>query len=202
MERGDLRPAQLRPQVLRPAHLNSTAGEPEIYDLLRRHQHGLLHPLPAGLGSLPANATESLRLVAEDMALLIGLRLAVDEDRPLLYSASFCAWRMGWALPDGQPDKKRAARVIRRLVDAGVIAWVGVMPRSGTYTYAPPSQAVAPGPDPETPAVCLEPTIQPVDEVSQQAVVQQAQPVLGEDLGVIAARNRATTRSHRTQPNA
>ena len=34
-----------------------------------------------------------MRAVAADIALLIGLRLAVDDDRLLIYSARFCVWR-------------------------------------------------------------------------------------------------------------
>ncbi len=58
----------------------------ETYELLKRHEAGLLVPHPISLGSMPQGATESMRLVAEDIALLLGLRIAVDEDRPLMYS--------------------------------------------------------------------------------------------------------------------
>ena len=77
------------------------AREAETYELLARHEAGLLRPHPVALGPMPAGASESIRAVAADIALLIGLRLAVDDDRPLIYSARFCAWRMGWRILSG-----------------------------------------------------------------------------------------------------
>jgi len=106
------------------------SNEAETYELLERHEVGLLLPHQVALGSLPLGATESMRLVAEDMALLLGLRIAVDEDRPLMYSTRFCAWRMGWKLTSGEWDKRRASRVLTKLVSAGVIRHVGDMPGS------------------------------------------------------------------------
>jgi hypothetical protein len=77
-----------------------------------------------------------MRDVAADIRLLLGLRLAVDEDRPLPYSTRFCAERCGLRY------HTQASRVLRQLVDAGVVELAGVMPargkRDGTKLYAAP----------------------------------------------------------------
>lgn len=174
------------------------AEQPETYDLLERYAQGVLMPVPVQLGAMPAGATTSMRSVAGDMALLIGLRLAVDEDRPLLYSTSFCAWRMGWELASGEPDKRRASRVINKLLGARVIQLAGEMPGTGTRLFCAPSAAVVIGPAPEVPAVSGKPTVDPTLEVSQQAVVHQTEPVLGQHLGVVAARHAAAPVNHRS----
>ena len=173
------------------------AREAETYELLARHGAGLLIPLPVQLGAIPAGATESMRAVAADIALLIGLRLAVDDDRPLIYSASFCAWRMDWKDASGAPDKRRASRVINKLLDAGVVECVGTMPRTGTRLFSSPSVTAVAGPAPQHPAVGVDAGVQPSLEVAEQAVVHQAQPVLGKDLGVVATRDGAVSRNHR-----
>ena len=105
------------------------AREAETYELLARHEAGLLRPHPVALGPMPAGAGESIRAVAADIALLIGLRLAVDDDRPLIYSARFCAWRMGWRILSGELGQEAANRVINKLLEAGVIERVGELPR-------------------------------------------------------------------------
>jgi hypothetical protein len=66
-----------------------------------------------------------MRDVADDVRLLIGLRLAVDEDRPLPYSTRFCAERCGLH------DQAHASRVLRQLEQAGVIASAGAMTARG-----------------------------------------------------------------------
>ena len=161
------------------------AHEAETYELLARHEAGLLKPHPVALGPMPIRPTESMRAVAEDIALLLGLRLAVDDDRSLIYSARFCAWRMGWRILSGGWDKKRANRVINKLLEAGVIQWVGEMPGRKARLYAPPPlQLTVIRPGPEIPAVGVEARVKPGDVVSQQAVVDHAQAVLGEISGL------------------
>ena len=168
------------------------SNEAETYELLKRHETGLLMPHPVSLGSMPVERTESMRLVAEDIALLLGLRIAVDEDRPLMYSTRFCAWRMGWRLSSGEWDKKRASRVINKLVSAGVIRHVGDMPGSGTRLYAPPLQPAVVRPGPEIPALGLEARVQPSGEVREQTVVDHAQTVLrGRSRGCCIPRQRS-----------
>jgi hypothetical protein len=107
---------------------------------LTDYEAGRLRPVPVRLGEFPAGDDD--RRVADDMRLLMGLRLAVGEDRPLPYSARFAAWRMGWILSDGQPNAMRASRAIRRLCGAGVIFCTGTLSAHGrpygTKTYAPP----------------------------------------------------------------
>jgi hypothetical protein len=127
---------------------------------------------------------------------LLGLRIAVDEDRPLIYSTRFCAWRMGWKLSSGEWDKKRASRVLTKLLRAGVIRHVGDMPGSGTRLYAPPLQPAAVRPGPEIPALGLEARLQPSGEVREQTVVDHAETVCGDDLGVVTSRDRAAAGDH------
>jgi hypothetical protein len=77
------------------------------------------------LGELPADAIPAMRRVAEDIRLLIGLRLAVSEDRPLPYSTRFCAERCGLR------HHTQASRVLRQLERVGVIVSAGAMPPRG-----------------------------------------------------------------------
>jgi hypothetical protein len=172
------------------------SGEAETDELLKRHEAGLLVPHPILLGSMPEGATESMRLVAEDIALLLGLRIAVDDDRPLMYSTRFCASRMGWKLTSGEWDKRRASRVLTKLMSAGVIRHVGDMPGSGTRLYAAPLQPAVVRPGPEIPALGLEARVQPSHEVREQTVVDHTQAVLGDDLGVVASRDGAAAGDH------
>ena len=80
-----------------------------------------------------------MRAAAKDMALLMGLRLAVDEDRPLPYSTTLACRRLNLG-----EDPRRASRVLRSLVRAEVVLNVGRMPRrpggppDGTKLYLPP----------------------------------------------------------------
>ncbi len=151
---------------------------------------------------MPIGATESMRAVADDIALLIGLRLADDDERPLIYSARFCAWRMGWRVLSGDWDKKRANRVINKLLEAGVIEWVGEMPRSNARLYTAPLQPAVVRPGPEVPALSLKAIMQPTDEVGEQAVVDHAKAVLRDDLGVVAANHGAAAGDNRATPYA
>ena len=80
-----------------------------------------------------------MRAIGADIALRIGLRRAVGDDRPLPYASSeaVCA---GLA-----KDKPTASRAIRALVRAGVIEHVGQLPPlrpglDGTKLYAPPTE--------------------------------------------------------------
>ena len=104
--------------------------------LVRDHDAGLLKPVDVQLGELPADASKAMRRVAEDIRLLLGLRLAVDEDRPLPYSTRFCAERCGLR------DPAHASRVLHQLVDAGVLESAGTLkPRGmpfGTKLYRAP----------------------------------------------------------------
>jgi hypothetical protein len=89
------------------------------------------------LGELPAGASRAMHEVAADIRLLIGLRLAVDEDRPLPYSTRFCAERCGLH------DQAHASRVLRQLEQAGVVERAGTLdPRGkpdGTKLYQAPA---------------------------------------------------------------
>ena len=110
--------------------------EPELRALIRDHARGLLEPVDVELGERPAGASPAMQTVAADIRLLLGLRLAVDDDRPLPYSARFCAERCELR------DHGQASRVLRALERAGVVKCVGALdPRGkpdGTKLYAAP----------------------------------------------------------------
>ena len=140
---------------------------------------------------MPPGAGRLMCAAAEDMRLLMGLRLAVDDDRPLPYAASFAAWRLGLGR-----DKRRASRVIRALVRAGVVEEVGALPRipdgppNGTKLYAPPAGAL------EGRAVVVEvadrPPVQPAGEVEDEALVDGAEAVSLVDVGMPAVGDGAS----------
>jgi hypothetical protein len=111
--------------------------EPELYGLLREHAAGRLAPLPVCLGDMPPTASPTMKRVAGDIALCLGLRWAVDDHRPLPYAAAFCATR------NGLRDKRHASRVLRKLTRAGVIYAAGKMPRTGTRLFEAPLGAAA-----------------------------------------------------------
>ncbi len=110
----------------------------ELYRLLAAHHEGKLQPAAIQLGELPPGAGGVMRHVAEHMRLLMGLRAAVGDDRPLPYASSM-ALRAGITTNQGT-----ASSAIGSLVRAGVIDYVGSLPPQrpgldGTKLYAPPS---------------------------------------------------------------
>jgi hypothetical protein len=64
-------------------------AEPSILDIaLDEYRRGNLTPVDVELGEMPDRAGAVMIAVAEHMRLLMGLRLALGEDRPLPYAAS------------------------------------------------------------------------------------------------------------------
>jgi hypothetical protein len=130
----------------------------ELWGLIRDYDERRLEPIEIALGRLPevgASAhcpnggqvvvTSAMHEVATDLRLLIGLRLAVNEDRPLPYAASLCVSRCKLVR-----DKRHASKVLRALVRLGVVEHVGSLPArgkgDGTKLYAPPLPAqLSPG---------------------------------------------------------
>jgi hypothetical protein len=132
-----------------PSSLSTGKREPEIHGLVRDWEQGLLKPVVVELGELPGVGTvardfkgdpvivtDGMERVAADIRLLLGLRLAVSEDRPLPYSTRFCAQRCRLR------GHQEASRVLRALERLGVVECVGKMkPRGqpyGTKLYAAP----------------------------------------------------------------
>jgi hypothetical protein len=150
--------------------------------LLARHEAQSLDPAHVELGAMPVGATMDMLRVAENMRLLMGLRLAVGQDEPLPYAAAFAAELLGW------DDKRRASRAIRKLCDAGVVVCVGELPpvrgRYGTKLYLP---GLGAGAADEGHAVLLEgagdvaaePVVEVRDEPLMELAVQVAGPVEG-----------------------
>ena len=106
--------------------------------LLALYEQGQIEPKLVRLGALPDDASPAMRGIADDIALRMGLRLAVDDERPLPYATSE-AVRAGLCI-----HRMQASRAIGKLVLAGVIENAGCLPRrpggppNGTKLYAPP----------------------------------------------------------------
>ena len=172
-----------------------TGNEPELYLLLADWREGRLDPEPVELGELPEDATADMRRVAEDMRLLMGLRLAAGEDRPLPYSTRFAAERMRWG-----ENRKRAQRAIDRLCEASVIEYSGSLPPSGqpygTRTYSAPLLASAGAVERES--VEVEPVVpfEPEHELTDDGVVGGT--VLAERLHPSVASGDGADISHAT----
>lgn len=112
-------------------------AEAELYGLLAEFSRGELQPVVVRFPPPPPTAPPEAVHVAEHMALCIGLRRKVLEDRPLPYATSFCARE------NGLRDKRHASRVLRWLEDHRIFVCVGTMPRrpggppDGTKLYQP-----------------------------------------------------------------
>lgn len=179
--------------------------EPELYGLIADYNAKLIEPIKLGLpiDSLRPNAI-ALREVALDIELLMGLRLRVDEDRPLPYSARMCASRC-----EHVRDERHAGRLLKRLVELGIVRQGDPMPRRpggpprGTNTFLPSLGAGA------STEVALADTVEPLErgelveevvgfdpavEVHQELSVQRAEASLvspGRSVGVLTAGNAA-----------
>jgi hypothetical protein len=120
----------------------------DLYELIDSYESGQLAPTSVHLGKLPRMAPENERLVAADIALLIGLRRAVGETRPLIYSRGFLCERMGW---DKGHSKSTADRILKRLLRWGVVERGPDLPgqhgERSWWTYVPPTQAIRGLPD-------------------------------------------------------
>jgi hypothetical protein len=116
------------------------AAEDQLDFLVGEWLAGDLEPHPVALGPLSPRARGVQRLIAEHVRLLLGLRVASGEWRPLPYARGV-AQRAGIAA-----DRGTAGRALRALVRDGVLIEAGTLPplpphRDGTKTYAPPEGA-------------------------------------------------------------
>ena len=142
--RGGLATRQRKPvPVPTPAPAPAGSKEPtELELLISEHRAGRLQPADVKLGELPAAAGTAQRAVADHIRWLMGLRLAVGDDRPLPYATSM-AVKAGLVA-----DQGTASAVIRALVRFRVIDYVGALRPlrpglDGTKLYAPPGEARA-----------------------------------------------------------
>jgi hypothetical protein len=126
--------------------LGSRGQVSELEELRAAYHAGTLQPVAVRLGPIPKHFGPVQRAVADDLALLMGLRLAEGEERPLPYPAS-AAVSAGLA-----GDKIQASRILRRLVNAGVVDHVDTLKKfksrdgrllDGTRCYAPPAGRAA-----------------------------------------------------------
>jgi hypothetical protein len=147
--KGNGRNLYVVPSSLVSPSRRAERSEPELLGLVRDYEAGKLEPVDVKLGTLPPAGqhardfrgravlvTEAMHAVAADIRLLLGLRQAVDEDRPLPYSTRFCAERCGLR------HHGHAGRVLRRLEAIGIVKVAGSMkPRGkpdGTKLYEAP----------------------------------------------------------------
>lgn len=179
--------------------------QPEIYLLLEEWKAGRLDPVAVRLGELPADATEDMRRVAEHLRLLLGLRLAAGEPRPLPYAVRWAAEQLGWGR-----NYRRASRALLRLQEAGVIVYADSMPARGaqyrgTKLYAAPVlPAAATGPI-EAAAIEVEPDLQPSVVLPDEPMMAGAEPVPAGDRDGLAATGDAAVEagfSHDSDRNA
>jgi hypothetical protein len=117
-------------------------AEPELRALLRAHEDGRLTPEPVGVGEMPPHAGRVMKSLSERMEFLVGLRLAVGDERPLPYAVSMAA-------EDAGVDIGTASKALNALVRAEVWDHVGSLPPTkpgldGTKLYAPHVAAVVP----------------------------------------------------------
>lgn len=113
----------------------------EFAELRAAYEAGTLEPIAVELGPIPAHFGPIQRAIAEDMRLLMGLRLAEGESRPLPYPSS-APKAIGLA-----SDKIQASRILRRLVNARVVDEAPSLKQfkrgdwvlDGTKCYAPPA---------------------------------------------------------------
>lgn len=115
------------------AAVSQAPVEPEVDHLVRLHREGRFEPKAVELPDLPADATDSMRVVAADFALVRGLRLAAGDDRAVPYAVRWVAARVG--LP-----YRTVARSLKRLEEAGVLVRADAMPgrgSRGTQLWAP-----------------------------------------------------------------
>jgi hypothetical protein len=171
---------------------------PELYLLLAEHEAGRLEPDDVKLGELPRDATRDMRAVAAEVRLLMGLRWAVGDRRPLPLAAKFVARRQGW-----RSNHHRARRAIRALCDAGMIEYAGSLAprgkRDGTKTYAPLPAASAGAVEGESVAVEPVAAIEPETKPRKQAGVRGAEPTQRLDVSVTT---RDSAGTHHDAPDA
>lgn len=140
----------------------STPPQCEMDELLQDRD---IVPVVIELGPLPLNATPLMVAISQDIKLRFGKRLAVEDNRPLPYSVSL-------PVNAGFTKHKMAAwRAIERLVDSGVMEYVGTYgelskPRDKiseprTKMYLPP---IGEGADPFMEFRALKPVNEVVDD--------------------------------------
>jgi hypothetical protein len=98
----------------RPCPCNTEDQEPEVRWLLRQHREGHQDPVAIVLPGL-AGASKTGRLVAEFFALVYGLRLSVDDARPVPLSARFVGEHTGlhWVTANRALNGLCEAKVLR-----------------------------------------------------------------------------------------
>jgi len=194
--------------VVRCSHVNSvpnvsvvTGPRPPVDQLEKDHAERRRQPEPVELGPMPGGASDDMRLIAEDMRLLLGLFRSAGETRPMPYACTWAAERMGW----GRKAFKRANRAILALSRGGVV-WHAATLRpqgaaNGTKCYLPPPADLRES-EPraedvvEDHAVGVEGAdarpVQPPTELCDQVAVDRAESAV-ENVRMVATNDGATS---------
>lgn len=107
----------------------------EVEGLYRLYLAGQFEPLQVSFPVTPLKPSPAMRAVLDDFAVIYGLRLAAEDDRPVAYGAEWAAARIGLPV-------RTVRRVLGRLVELGVLESCGELPArqrrgNGTRTYRP-----------------------------------------------------------------
>jgi hypothetical protein len=92
--------------------------------LLAEHYAGRLEPVPVPLPPLPPSHSPIVPRVRDFYTLVRGLRLRVDDDRPVPFACGWVADKLG-------VPKITAWRALRTLTEAGVLVSKGQLPGRG-----------------------------------------------------------------------
>jgi hypothetical protein len=149
-----------------------TERESEVDANLRLYYEGGIQPLAVPLKPLSQRSSRSrvVTTVYEFYSLACGLRWAVEDHRPVLFTSR---WVAKWCrLPGADGGNMAAFRAIRTLKDEGTIRHDETMPGNGAFCYSPvliEDDADETGPDGvETPEV----------DVLEHTASEQCQPHL------------------------
>jgi hypothetical protein len=126
----------------RPDDIAEDPEQTYMAALLADHERGAINPEPVAL-DLPTGTPSTVARVADDVALLIGLRLAVGDSRPLPYAVR-------WRARDLGLSPATVGRALVSLVSIGALDRGEPMPplpgrSKGTATYLPPNLGDAHG---------------------------------------------------------
>jgi hypothetical protein len=143
LARDEAAPLSLRAEVQAHAHEHehehgelAPAEESHLDELLRLWRERKLTPEPVRLGPMPDHAPEPRRLIAEQLELLIGLRLREGITEALPYARSR-AVQAGFVT-----TKRGASKALGWLHAVGVVRCIGEGPKfgkgNGTKLFVPP----------------------------------------------------------------
>ncbi len=160
-------------------HKNKTAHKQEeetlMGVLLADFARGAIEPEPVKLPNVPEHAPAAVMKVVADLELLFGLRLAVGDDRPMLYSVRWRQEALGLSY-------RTVHRVLETLVRLGAVTKGEAMPLTRTQTFRLPSDD-APGAALKACTVTIEAEDVPTGRAVEPAVEPVDEPAVGDAVG-------------------